>query len=186
MRESGKAVFALFVQLEDDYGQAKLKTRVMTVQPDGDLNGLLWGIGGFDPGAEYAGLEINAYVADNASWGAKEHPMRGVWGHGVHYELPQVENARHAKAIASVLSRIERGLERLTQERGFLQDCDYAGLVLRVARILKINRVHVRNPRAVRERTGQFHRRVTAVELQSWVLSAVEDVEQGNRLEHTR
>jgi hypothetical protein len=185
MTRNGKPKLVLYVQVEDEYGQKRLKARVMAEQPDGELHYVQWAYGGYGPGAEYDGLEISAYVGDHPDWDSTQH-FRGVWGSGVHYQPHRIENARHAKAIALVFARIERGLERITQDDGSLADAEYASLVLRVARVLKISAVHVRNPRAVRDRSGRTHQRVNGPGLQSWVASATEGIKEGKASEHVR
>lgn len=185
MTRNGKPGLVFYVQVEDEYGQKRLKARVMSEQPDGELHHVQWAYGGFDPGAEYEGLEVSAYVGDNPNWGSTD-PFRGVWGSGLHYQLHRIENARHAKAIAAVFGRIERGLERVTREDGYLADSDYASLVLRVARVLKIGEVYVRNSRPVFDRSGRRYQKVNGPGLQSWVASAAGDIKNGKASDHVR
>lgn len=185
MTRSGKPNLVFHVQVEDEYGQKRLMGRVMAEQPNGELHQVQWAYGGFDPGAEYEGLEVSAYVGDNPNW-SSTHPFRGVWGSGVHYQLHRIENARHAKAIASAFGRIERGLERIKQEDGYLADSDYASLLLRVARVLRIGSIFVRNSRPVFDRSGRTYQKVNGPGLQSWVASAADDIKEGKASDHIR
>lgn len=169
---------ALCVQVEDEYGQGRLKGRVVIVQPDGELHNPQWQWP-YDHGSEFYGLEIGAYVGDNPDW-RHEYPNNGVWGPTIRYVPFQVENARQAKAMASVFGRIERGLAKANDDDGYLKDDDYAAFVLRVARVLKIGTVYVRNSHKTFDMTGQRYRKVSGSDLQYWVQTVASDVDSGH------
>lgn len=186
MGSNGRPPLALCAWVDNEFGQVRLKARVMIEQPDGGLcDGVQWRYGGWDPGAEYDGLEVAAYVGESPSL-AGEHPWRGVWGSSVYYVPPRIESARHARAIASVFARLQRGLDRLTRDDGHLAHGDFTTLLLRVARVLRIGSLYVRTSRKERDMSGQVHRRVSGADLQLWVTSVAADVDAGKVADHAR
>jgi hypothetical protein len=58
--------------------------------------------------------------------------------------------------------------------------------VLRVARVLRIGKVYVRNSRPVFDRSGHKYQKVNGPGLQSWVASAADDIKEGRASDHVR
>lgn len=182
----GKAVeLVLLVQVYEEFGQARLKAEVCRPNPNEreaaeyPFLSTSWSYGGFEAGAEFDGFAATAYVGDGGNtWGSRD-PGRGVWGVGVAYAPHRIETARHAQAIARVLGRIERGLAKAQESDGYLADGDFAGHVLRIARILRLSGVHVRNSARNRTFGGERYRKVTGSALQAWVADVTESVTKG-------
>lgn len=147
---------ALMVQVEDNYGCPRVAAHVHTVADDESLRNILW-TGGREPFERFDGFAVTAYLDVD----------RGVWGPGCHVEV-RMDRARHARAVASLLATVERGLDRLNGSNGYLPADDYASYLLRVARVLRVSRITVRNSPRRRELTGDTFRSVNGSGLQSW------------------
>lgn len=189
MTSTGKPNLALLVQLEDEFGQARLKAYVMAVQPDGALHSTSWqGRFGYDEGSEYDGLEVSAYVGQTAYDQplSEDSPYRGVWGINTYYAPRHVESVQHAQAIARVLGKLERGMNALRESDGYIRDGDLTTHVLRVARILKIGTIYVRQSQRARDMSGETYRKVTGASLQSWVECVSSDVQSGRKRDYVR
>ena len=176
----------LLVTVHDEYGQVKLRAEIVRKNPnegeaaDYPYLSTSWSYGGFEPGSEFDGFAATAYVGDGGNmWGTKRD-NRGVWGIGVQYAPHHIETARHASAIARVLGRVERGLAKANETGGYLAEGDFAAHVLRIARILRVKDIVVRNHNG-RNRTysGEKYRTVNGTGMQYWVRDVVESVEKG-------
>ena len=169
---------AWYVHLADESGQARLVATVVIDTPGGELHTITaweWGIAG---GAAFYGLEVTAYVGGSPGLAAT-----GIWGARVRYAPFDVRSAGQARAMAAVLGRIERGVDRLNHAEGYPDGGDYAGYLIRVARILSIGRFYVRASRQRRQDTGEPHDLVDGSGLRWWVEQVGTDVAAGNRQE---
>lgn len=180
-----KAVeLVLLVTVHDEYGQARLRAEVCRKNTGNDgteypFLSCSWHFGGYDPGAEFDGFAATAYVGEGGRTWDKVNRERGVWGLGVSYSPHHIESARQAQAIARVLGKVERGLRKTDETHGALADGDYASYVLRIARILRITEVYVRNNARNRTMAGERHRKVNGTSLQYWVRDVTESVAKG-------
>jgi hypothetical protein len=170
---------AWYVHLADEYGQARLVATVVIDTPGGELHTITaWQRGTAGAGPFY-GLEVTAYVGGSPGLAAT-----GIWGARVRYAPFDVQSAGQARAMAAVLGRIERGVDRLNHAEGYPDGGDYAGYLIRVARILSIGRFYVRASRQRRQDTGEPHSLVDGSGLRWWVEQVGMDVAAGNRQEH--
>jgi hypothetical protein len=183
---TAKKPLVLRSAVEREYGQIKLRTTVCTENEDGEVFGTSWNYGGYDPGAEFDGFTISAYVGHGGSAFESNETPGQIWGPRVGFQVYNIDTAKQAAAIARVLTRIDKGLQTITNAEGYLSDADYAGYVLRIGRILKINRFYVTNSATSRARSGELHRMVNGSGLQSWVASVAYDVEHGRTSEYVR
>lgn len=167
---------ALLVQVEESYGTFRIAARVVLHNAADELLGISWSYGGFDKGAEFDGFVVHAYLG-SASGMTPLEGERGVWGIGHSYSPFRIEKAKQAKAIASILGRLERGLEKISSEDGYLDRNDFAGYLLRIGRLLRIKDFWVRNDAERRVSSGQHNRQVNGAGLQLWV----QDVDQITR-----
>jgi hypothetical protein len=170
------------VQLGDEYGQARMLTQVYI---DGEeLERCSWGIGGYSSGAELEGFTIGAYIGYQPIGGPLED--RGLWGASTYVEIHRIENARQASAIARVMARVEKSLDKQSQESGYLTDADYAGYVLRVAKALGIKTIYVRNSFEAERNSGVRFRKVDGAALQYYVSAVVADVRTGHKADYIK
>jgi hypothetical protein len=179
MAKTDQPPLAWFVHLIDEYGQARLVATVVIEKSVDELRTVPSWSGGVASGAQFCGLEVIAYVGGSADLSAT-----GIWASRVRYAPHDIDTARQARAIAAVLARIERGLDRLSAAEGHLDHGDYAGYLIRVGRILKISRFHVRASRQRRDSNGQEHYPTDGSGLRNWVEQTGNDVMAGNRHEH--
>ena len=100
------------------------------------------------------------------------------------YQPFDIQSAGQARAIAAVLGRVERGIDRLAAAEGYLDDDDYAGYLIRVGRVLSISRFLVRADRQRRQATGETHASADGSGLRRWVERVAADVAAGHRQEH--
>lgn len=165
--EEAQGTLVLMAQVEQDYGTYRVVTRVCR-RTDTEMLTATWSYGGWDLGAEFDGLQIHAYLGSAAGL-APLDGEQGLWGQNYSYSPYRIDSTKQAKAIASVMGRLERGLQKLNDEEGYLGNEDYAGYVLRFARVLKIKGVWVRNDARHKGLTGEPYRHVTGASLQYWV-----------------
>ena len=170
---------AWYVHLADEYGQARLVATVVIDTPGGELHTITAWQRGIAGGAPFYGLEVTAYVGGSPGLSAT-----GIWGARVRYAPFDVQRSGQARAMAAVLGRIERGVDRLNHAEGYPDGGDYAGHLIRVARILSIGRFHVRASRQRRQDTGEPHNLVDGSGLRRWVEQIGTDVAAGNRQDH--
>lgn len=188
---AAKEKLVIYVQVEDEPGgQTRLKARIGRTLSDADEYGIpfaacQWSIGGFGLGAEYDGFEASAYIGFNGI--GQSEPDRGIWGLSMSYNDVRIENATHAMRIARAFTRIEKGMNDLNNKEGHLRsDSDFAGYVVRLARVLRIETIYVRNPRRLRERTDQRFRKVNGSDLQWYCSGAADSVASGKISEYVR
>jgi hypothetical protein len=183
-RKPDTSKLALFVGIENEYGQLKLVASVVEVQDNGELHGTSWsGRFGDGAGAEFDGFRISAYI-DWDGYSGSTPDQRGVWGPGVSYRAHHIDSADQATAIARTLTRIEAGLRKMSAADGYLTDSDFGAYVARIAKILKIGKLYVRQTKRARDMSGNHHRAVSTADLQSYVLHAVSEIHAGKRSEY--
>jgi hypothetical protein len=172
---------AWYVHLTDEYGQARLVATVVIDTPGGEIHTITAWQRETAGGTPFYGLEVTAYIDGSPTLSAT-----GIWGLQVRYAPFDVHSAEQARAMAAVLGRIERSLDRLNRAEGYPDGNDYAGYLIRVARILSIGRFHVRASRQRRQDNGEPHYLVDGSGLRWWVEQVGKDVAAGNRQEHLR
>lgn len=125
-------------------------------------------------------FRVSCYVGDT-DYAAGTSAGHRIWGCTSGYRnVHAIDGADHARAMASTLGKVERGISKLNAEKGYLADDDFSGFLLRHVEILKIDEIHVRNFRLAMERSDQRHRRVDGAALQSYVLTVQELISRGN------
>src|SRR6266571_1746856 len=159
-------------------GHTEAATAVIDT-PGGELHTITAWQRGIATGAPFYGLEVTAYVEGSPGLSAT-----GIWGARVRYAPFDVQSAGQARAMAAVLGRIERGVDRLNHAEGYPDGSDYAGYLIRVARILSISRLHVRASRQRRQDNREPHDLVDGSGLRWWVEQVGTDVAAGNRQDH--
>src|SRR5215510_16169645 len=116
-----KPKYAFSVQVEDHYGIIQVVARICTVTEDGELRNIS---GGFDRDP-YGGFTVDCYVDDK--------PDGGVWGVRYHYRGVDVDNAAHAQAMGRLLTKVDKGLARLSSARGYVDG--FGDTLLRIAEV---------------------------------------------------
>ncbi len=171
MAAKKKPNVALLVQTENVYDIRRIVGRFVVPQEDGDLYGISWQsrFGDSEGIAHLADLEITAYVGDRDNFGPYKNGR--VWGLGHSYGPNRIDSTEHARAIAHTLGKIERGLRDLNGSAGYLAEGDYHGYALRIAGILRVPTMYVRNFRRAQEMSGDRYHKVDGSGLQSYVHS---------------
>ncbi len=182
VKKNDTSKLALLVHLENSYGQLKMIASVVEVQPDGELHNRQWSFGS-GTGRQYEGFRVTTYVDYNGMGGSPDE-ARGIWGSGYYFEPSRIDSAEHATAIATVMRKLESGLEKLTSAEGYIRDDDFGLYLMRIARILGIAKVYVRNRKRTQTMTGEKYRSVDGAGLQSYVSMVVSDVHAGRRSEY--
>jgi hypothetical protein len=176
------------VEVINEYNQARLVAEPVSLREDDEKDGLLYRISGSGYGEGWQsawealeGFKVTAYVGFSPdSLSANDEDQRGrVWGESLSVER-RFSNAAQIKASAAMFTRLEKGLQRIEQRDGYRRADDYAGLVLRVCRVLKITEIRVHNTNRRREMTGQRWGAVDGVGLQYYVTNASEAAQKGN------
>ena len=177
-----KSNLAILVQVEQTHGTYQVIARVVIVQANGELHNPSWHGNGVnfdsesgDDGQRFDGLQISAYAGDFPS---PDSPSQ-LWGFRAEYAPHWVQNSVHAKAIASVLGQIERGMDRLETVDGYIRDGEFSRYVMRAARTLRISKVYVRNAPSVVIKTGECYRTADANGLAYWTQTVNQTIDAG-------
>ena len=120
----------------------------------------------FKPEFEFADLHVTAYV---------DQENEGPWGCKYFYNMDYV-TLSNAEAMVKVLRRLQRGLDKLNAERGYLEDKQFAEYLMRVGDVLKIRNFYVRNSDKAAEVSGSMFRSVDGAGLQRWVSYQVQEL----------
>lgn len=164
---------ALSVQIEDRYGTLRIVARVCHISEE---TGELLNYTSMDS-SEFTDFTVNAYIDSDPRSSTTDN--FGIWGLSYNYEDAYVKDVRAARKMVSLLGRVERGLEKLDSQRGYIDRDDYATFVLRIAEVLRIKRIHVRNSREARAMTGDAWRRVMdGREFSAWIGRVNHDAEK--------
>ena len=113
-----------------------------------------------DPGREFDGFEISAYVDRD-----HEH----AWGVRYGFAPDRIEDPEHATAIARILRKVRTGLDRLNREQGYLSPDDITGCIFRIASILKITKYCTRNTREQHAASGTWNKPAEGIDVQYWI-----------------
>jgi hypothetical protein len=175
----------LFVQVEKQYETYRVTGRVHLRQPNGEMHSATWDYG-YGTAAEYDGFAAHAYLGAGWSSGVTPEDEKGVWGMGFSYSPFRIDNAKQAKAIARVMERLERGLDKLNDDEGNLGQEDFAGYLVRIARVLKIKEIWVRRTERQRNLTGELYQLANGSKLQYWVQEVDQAARTGKRGELIR
>jgi hypothetical protein len=155
---TSKREFAIVLDVEANYGSPQFVARFCYLNEDGELRNPLgdrW-----EEGAEFADFTVSAYVG-----GANE----GAWGFQHGYLQPYRVELHRAEAMVKLLRKVEKGLERMNGERGYLRQDDFHQYVLRIAEVLRIKRFYVRNTTRAQAVSGQQFRATDGSGVQSWI-----------------
>ncbi len=132
-------------------------------------------------GAQLANFQVSAYV------NADPNDSDTVWGSSYEFHsVYSVGSVAHARLMASVLSKVDKGMERLRDKLGYVPGHDYGAYLFRVAGILGIPDVYLRNGSRRSEMTGQRYRKVNASDMQSWVHHMVAEIMAGRAQDHVK
>lgn len=177
----------LFLQVEENYGSTRLMGRVGYVADDGHVINVQWRdrFGDDRCTPELDGFTIRAYVG-SAFGMTPLDAERGLWGWGFEYDLSgAIDDPKQALAIARILTKVKAGMDKANGEQGYLAAGDFTGFVLRIAKVLRIKDVHVRNVRERLWNTGELYRRVDGAALQYWVADVDERARANRQLIHS-
>lgn len=173
---------ALLVQCEESYGTLEMKAYVVIPQENGELHHPQWSYGGHDFGAEFYGFEASCYVGHSDYIAAQQDREDPLWGFGCYFKPHRVESVRQARAIASVLGKLDKGMDAINASEGYIGNGDFATYALRVARVLKLTGgVYVRNTKEAQARSGETYRKVDGAGLQYWVNDKAQLVRDGKK-----
>ena len=156
-----KRTYALLLQTESDYGIPVVTARVVYTTLDEPKTLLSPSNRDWNGGEEYADFAVHAYLANRPG----DEP---IWGPGHSYNSQRVE-LRDAERMIKLLRKVDKGLEKLRQEEGWLAPTDYCGYVLRIARILGIKTFYVHaDEQAKMHGLGKW-RKLDGSGVQSWL-----------------
>lgn len=154
---SSKEKLAFVVQAKEHYGIRRVVASVSRVTSSGELRRPSFRSG--DMGAHLADFEVSAYLdRDN------EH----AWCPGHYFDAYRVD-LDEAESIVKVLRKIQKGMDKVTREHGYLAADDFTGYLFRVAAIVGIRTYYVRNSERGREMTGEKFRHADAASVQVWL-----------------
>jgi hypothetical protein len=161
MTKTAKPRLTLVFQVETQYGTARLVGRVCHVNADGELRNFLGDR--FEDGAEFGDFAVSAWLPHG-------HQASGPsFGCTADYLSPYRVELYRAELMVKLLRKVNKGLERLSSERGWVPDGDFAQYALRVAEILGVREFYVHNDATAQAMTGQKFRRTDGAGVQMWV-----------------
>lgn len=168
MSATKKTAVAFLVQVEDRFGQKRIAAQPVRPQSDGELHAIMFDRFGENADVSHlADLNVTAYLGHD--YGTSSDNPGEVWGLGRSYTPHHIESADHAKAIASTLTKIENGLRKLQESAGYLPENDFGAYLLRIATVLRIPEIYVRNTTRALSMSGETYRKVNQGALQYWV-----------------
>lgn len=160
---------AFLVQPEAQYNIRRIVATVVLPHEGGVMHSPgSWDFGFAHDVAQFDGFEVSCYLGDT-TMGATVHDSGRLWGFGHSYSVHRIDHAEHARAIGTVLAKVQRHLDKANTDDGYLSEGDFHNYVLRVAAALKIRDVYVRNLPRARDMGGETYRKVTGSALQSWL-----------------
>lgn len=158
---------AWLVQVEEEFGARFVRAHIVTPREDGTLHTPsvnAWS----DPTRPYAELRVSAYIGD-ITYETNQSAGGRVWGVGYEYKPYRIGSAVRAREIASMMTRVEKGLDKATAELGYLADDDFAGYLGRVGMAIKVPTIYVRNATPFRNMDGLKWRKLDAPGLSYWL-----------------
>ncbi len=173
MTTAKKANLAWLVQVEKNFDTLHIRAHVVEPQTNGELHlpdegmGIYW-----EPtGPIYRDFTISAYLGEiDYRRGIGTRSGGKLWGFTYAYRnVHHIESVNHARRMAAMLSRVEKGLAKATSEAGYVAEGDYLTYLTRIGRALGITRYYVRSHKRQRDMTGETYRSVTVETLQWWV-----------------
>lgn len=167
---------AIMVQAEDSYSQHHIRAYVMLPQDDGSMHSAQRWSG--DAARQYAGFRLTARVGHGYDTSRGDENPGEIWGWSVEYTDVMIESAEQATEIARVLRKIETGMRKIEDTEGYTSDL--AVWIMRIARILKIKDLYVRNGQQAYGMSGERYRAVSGSALQWWVSDAVRLAKKGS------
>lgn len=175
MAARARANMAWLVQVESDYGTRMLRAHPQVVTDDGELRNPSWGWS--EDGREFADLQVQAYLGDS-DWRTNTSTGGKLWGLGHYFKPHRIDNAEHARSIATMFGRIERGLKKAEEEGGYVKDGDFLAYLTRIGAAIGIREYHVRNYGRQLEMSGERFRKVNVSTLQWWIADVQELAEK--------
>lgn len=115
--------------------------------------------------AEYNGFRVSAMVGHSYRLTSDDTPGE-VWGWEYSYAPDRITRPEVARGMASVLARVEKGLDKIDSEAGVVSD--FAGYVARIASVLRMP-LYVRNTARRVDMTGESFSLMDAGKLRYWV-----------------
>jgi hypothetical protein len=179
MPDKKSETVVLLAQVHKEFDTYRVMAHVRLHQLDGEMRGANWDYGN-GSAREYEGFAVHAYLGNN--WDSEQ----GVWGQGFSYSPSRIESAQQAKAIARVMEKLERGLDKLISDEGYVASDDFAGYLLRIARVLRIKQIWTRSTKRHQDMTGEYYRLVNGSSLQYWVKDLDEAARAGRCAELLR
>lgn len=139
---------AWLVKVEDTYGTRKIVARIVVPQESGELHSpdSFWRFNNDE--RNFADLTVSAYLGENFTDGRDMRPGR-VWGCTREFTPHHIEQAEHARSIATMLTRIDKGLHAAQTDSGYLADGDYAGYLARVGQAIGVTKYYMRAARPI-------------------------------------
>lgn len=164
-----KNVHGFAVQVEDEFGVRQLAAMAFYIDPDdGDLCRPRWDT--------YREASYSIRHLSDFTVRAFLTPSTAAVPYGIrHCYTPHELELDQAETIVKTLRRLRRGLDAIERNEGHLPQGDYAGYLIRIGRVLRLDTYHVRNSPTERETTGQFWRPTDSAGLQTWVTERITD-----------
>jgi hypothetical protein len=135
---------AWLVQLEEKYGTRKIVAHVVVPQESGELHSpdAFWRFN--SEHKDFADLTVSAYLGEMDYADGRDRQPGKVWGLGRQFTPHHVEHADHARDMARILTRIDKGLQAAQTDSGYLSDGDYPGHLARIGQTLGVTKYYMR------------------------------------------
>lgn len=150
-----KPVYAFMIEPTTRFDTLFIRAHIVRVMDDGEFRNPGYDYGYADD--HFNDFAVSAYInKDDAR----------IYGMFAEYREPFSVDLKRAEGMVKHLRKVTRGMDKLNENDGYVNENDYATYLLRVARIIGIKSFYVRNDREARERSGERWRKVTASGMQ--------------------
>jgi hypothetical protein len=140
---------AWLVQVTERFGTRKITAQVVVPQESGELHSpdSFWRFNNVEK--DFADLTVTAYLGELDYVDARDRQPGKVWGCRREFTPHHIEHADHARDIARMLTKIDKGLQDAATESGYLDDDDFPGYLARIGRAIGVTKYYMRSGQPV-------------------------------------
>ncbi|MFC6022979.1 hypothetical protein ACFP2T_43370 [Plantactinospora solaniradicis] len=170
MAKGKRPSYGFTIRTSDDHGTVSFLAEICVVNPDGTF---------YRPNSDGLGDSVHHGYADLCISAYAEMNTTSVYMPRIYFQPFRLEKIDVARAMANTLSRADRGLKKVQQDHGYLEDHDFPGWLMRYGDILGIRKYFVRNTRQARGMSGQQYGQTNGPGLQFWFGERRREISEG-------
>lgn len=104
---------------------------------------------------------------------------QGVYGIRAWFSEVYSVELDNAEKMTKLLRKIQRGMDKLNDTEGYVKGGDFFAYLMRIARVLGVKTIYVRNTYKLREIRGELYTRTSGSDLQAYIDAAVDNISSG-------